>query len=245
MLPPWPWCVAQVLHDHEDQRAEAPPARARDRCASGRPACAAPSARRSASTGAALGDRARGGRGARLGVRPLRCSSDLDSRAVGRLGMRAPRTAAVCVAVAVAPVVSAIDAVSPRPAFVSRQHRPARRCPRSAGRTGPRASPARGSARGCRRRPRRAPATARRRAAPRPGSSGRARRSLACSIPACARSDLERPRVVGAAQPVAGAALAAQVCERALVDDAPASPRSPRGRTAPAPRAAGGWRAGP
>ena len=90
-----------------------------------------------------------------------------------------------------------------------------------------------------------APATARPRRAPGPESARRARRAIACSMPGCARSDRERARVVGRAQPVARAALAAQVGEGALVDDAPASRRSRRGRTVPAPRAAGGWRAAP
>ena len=42
----------------------------------------------------------------------------------------------------------------------------------------------------------------------------------ACSTPGCVARARERARVVGRAQAVAGAALAAQVGERALVDDA-------------------------
>ena len=69
--------------------------------------------------------------------------------------------------------------------------------------------------------------------------------AAACSMPGLRARQLQRARVVGGAQPVAGAALAAQVGERALVDDAPASRRSRRGRTVPGPRAAGGSRAAP
>ncbi len=69
---------------------------------------------------------------------------------------------------------------------------------------------------------RRARATARRRAARRPESQGRARRCAACSTPGLGAHDLQRARVVGRAQPVASPALAAQIGERALVDDTPA-----------------------
>ena len=67
----------------------------------------------------------------------------------------------------------------------------------------------------------------------------------ACSTPACARATAQRARVVARAQPVAGPALAAQVGERALVDDAPAVDDRDAVAQFLRPPAAGGSRAAP